>query len=83
MFIQTFNILFVIFYILHFSQIILIPNEIRYFMMISFLILNIYGLLKRKPFNFNRKSLDDDLLWIQILKSLNHQTLIWLSLCLT
>lgn len=52
-------------------------------MMISFLILNIYGLLKRKPFNFNRKSLDDDLLWIQILKSLNHQTLIWLSLCLT
>nr|DAY03894.1 MAG TPA: hypothetical protein [Inoviridae sp.] len=58
---QTFNILFVIFYILHFSKFILIPNEIRYFMMISFLILNIYGLLKRKLYIFNRKSLDDDL----------------------
>lgn len=61
MFIQTFNILFVILYTLHFSKIILISNEIRYFMMISFLILNIYGLLKRKLFIFNRKSLDDDL----------------------
>ena len=30
-------------------------------MMISFLILNIYGLLKRKLYIFNRKSLDDDL----------------------
>lgn len=66
MFTQTFNILFVIFYILHFSKIILIPNEIRYFMMISFLILNIYGILKRKLFNFNRKSLDDDLFIMDI-----------------
>ena len=30
-------------------------------MIISFLILNIYGLLKRKLFILNRKSLDDDL----------------------
>ena len=59
MFIRIFNLVFVLLYLLHFLNIIFIPNEIRYFMMASYLIINLLGFIQNK-FKSNNKLSDND-----------------------
>jgi hypothetical protein len=60
MFIRIFNIVFVLLFLLHLSKIIFIPNEIRYLMIFSYLVVNLLGFIKRKTISNNKLS-DDDL----------------------
>ena len=59
MFIRIFNLVFFLFYSLHFLNIIFIPNEIRYFMMAFYIFINLLGLIKNK-FKSNNKFSDND-----------------------
>jgi hypothetical protein len=59
MFIRIFNLVFFLLYSLHFLNIIFIPNEIRYFMMASYLVINLLGLIQNK-FKSNNKFSDND-----------------------
>ena len=60
MFIRIFNLVFVLLYLLHFLKIIFIPNEIRYFMMGSYLVINLLGFIQNKFKSNNRLSDNDD-----------------------
>ena len=60
MFIRIFNLVFVLLYLLHFLNIIFIPNEIRYFMMASYLVINLLGFIQNKFKSNNRLSDNDD-----------------------
>ena len=59
MFIRIFNLVFFLLYSLHFLNIIFIPNEISYFMMASYLVINLLGLIQNK-FKSNNKFSDND-----------------------
>lgn len=59
MFIRIFNLVFVLLYLLHFLKIIFIPNEIRYFMMGFYLVINLLGFIQNK-FKSNNKLSDND-----------------------
>lgn len=59
MFIRIFNLVFVLLYLLYFLNIIFIPNEIRYFMMASYLVINLLGFIQNK-FKSNNKLSDND-----------------------
>lgn len=59
MFIRIFNLVFVLLYLLHFLNIIFIPNEIRYFMMASYLVINLLAFIQNK-FKSNNKLSDND-----------------------
>ena len=60
MFIRIFNLVFVFLYLFHFLKIIFIPNEIRYFMMGSYLVINLLGFIQNKFKSNNRLSDNDD-----------------------
>ena len=60
MFIRIFNLVFFLLYSLHFLNIIFIPNEIRYFMMASYLVINLLGLIQNKFKSNNKFSNNDD-----------------------
>lgn len=59
MFIRIFNLVFFLLYLLHFLKIIFIPNEIRYFMMAFYLVVNLLGFIQKR-FKTNKKLSDDD-----------------------
>ena len=60
MFIRIFNLVFVLLYLLYFLNIIFIPNEIRYFMMASYLVINLLGFIQNKFKSSNKLSDNDD-----------------------
>lgn len=60
MFIRIFNIVFVLLYLLHFLKIIFIPSEIRYFMLGSYLFINLIGFILNKFKSNDRLSDNDD-----------------------
>lgn len=59
MFVRIFNLVFFLLYLLHFLKIIFIPNEIRYFMMAFYLVVNLLGFIQKR-FKTNKKLSDDD-----------------------
>lgn len=48
MFIRIFNLVFFILYTFHFLNIIFIPNEIRYSIMVLYLVINLLGFIQKK-----------------------------------
>lgn len=59
MFIRIFNLVFVLLFLLHFLKIIFIPSEIRYFMLGSYLFINLIGFILNK-FKSNVRLSDND-----------------------
>lgn len=59
MFIRIFNLVFFILYTFHFLNIIFIPNEIRYSIIVLYLVINLLGFIQKK-FKSNIKFSSND-----------------------